>query len=109
MTYRWCEPCDTCHFAGSCYDEFEVWCEDDGIREEARIIRAYDAESAATRWGSMYDSEGDYTIVSGSEATVHVCLRGTDVIEKFLVTGESVPEYSARSLGTVTIETESNP
>lgn len=109
-TYHYCDACDTCHYAGSCFDPFEVWCPTYGeSRTDARIIRAYDSEAAARRFGEMHDAQGDYDIVSGGDVTVHVCEQGTDVIEKFLVTGESVPEYHASSLGVVTTEAESNP
>lgn len=62
--------------------------------EDAWEIRAADANAAACLWADEYDSGGDYTIVGGGEETVTV--KGEDgTEEKFVVQGESVPQYYA--------------
>lgn len=49
------------------------------------------------RWAQRHDSNGDYTIVGGSEAEVWV--RDEDgKVTKWTVYGEAVPEYHAREM-----------
>jgi hypothetical protein len=59
-----------------------------------------DPESIVEAWAERYDSNGDYTIVSGSPQEVWIRdARDDDVkITKWEVTGESVPEYHATQL-----------
>lgn len=83
---------------GKTGDVFRVWQPECGETEEdAREVEACDSETAAEDYAEWSDSNGDYTIVRGSEATLHV--RRTDdeaaEVEVFVVTGESVPHYSA--------------
>lgn len=59
-------------------------------------IRARDHESAAEKFGELFDN-GDYTILNGSTETVSI--RDSDgVIKRFTVSGEAVPQYYAREI-----------
>lgn len=64
---------------------------------EGERVYALDAQEAAEKWADENDSGNDYAIVSGSPATVLV--RPYDdaaaTPQKFIVTGEAVPEYRA--------------
>ena len=77
---------------------FLVWEPDQSETEEdAREVEASDAETAAEDRAEEVDSNGDYTIVGGSEATFHVRPKDdpSAPVEVYVVTGESVPQYSA--------------
>ena len=102
---RWCKNCRTHHWEGeACFPEWLVWCEEDGEDcQDARIVHAQDAQSAAERWAELDDSESsDYRIVSGSDVVVHVIERvhseAGGEAERWTVCGESVPEYRANKL-----------
>ena len=95
--------CPTCHEYDSpvrhrCKPKFVVSI--GGIGEEAeweRTVYARDAEEAAEVAAALYDSDGDYSIVSGCSAEFFV----TDihnVTKKFEVNGESLPEYRSTEL-----------
>ncbi len=73
--------------------------EEDETIDDAQEVRSSDAEEAAEDWAEWSDSGGDYTIVGGSEATVCVRAKDDDAapVETFVVTGESVPQYTARA------------
>ncbi len=78
---------------------FLVWQPEAGeTLESARRVRAADEEEAAEDWAESYDSDGDYTIVGGSDATVLVREESdaSALPHRFIVSGESVPEYMAR-------------
>lgn len=81
--------------AHKCPPIHRVWCEDrDELEVDARPVYASDAEEASTEWAKLDDSRGDYAIVRGSEAIV--CVRSPDgEITRWVVHGESVPQYSA--------------
>jgi hypothetical protein len=80
-------------------DVFLVWRPENGETEEdAREVEALDAETAAEDFAEWDDSQGDYTIVRGSDATLHVRPRDGGDVERFQVSGEAVPQYSARVL-----------
>lgn len=80
---------------------FFVWCPEDGEDEsDAREVMAFDEEEAAEDRAEASDSDGDYTIVGGSDATYHVRAKVDPGEEQapvmvFVVTGETVPHYSA--------------
>lgn len=79
-------------------DIFRVWEPDCGETEDdAREVEASDSETAAEDFAEWSDSNGDYAIVRGNEATVHVRRTNDEaaVVEVFVVIGESVPQYSA--------------
>lgn len=63
--------------------------------EEGRRVYAYSHGVAAEIWAAWSDDDGDYTIVSGSPATVRVTREDTGEVKWFEVTGESVPSYNA--------------
>lgn len=109
----WCKTCGdfmTTVVAHKCHPAWRVWSptfdqdEDDG----ARRVFAFDAEEAAEAWADRFDRDcADYPIVGGSEAEVHVrydddperarTLRLPTDTQVFVVTGETVPSYTARS------------
>ena len=60
-------------------------------------IRATYHESAAEKAAEQSDQYGDYAIVSGDIATMYVRDQA-GVVKVFIVSGESVPEYSAREI-----------
>jgi hypothetical protein len=60
-------------------------------------IRASDAQEAAEKFAERFDrASASYSVVSGESITVTVCdAHGKDE-QKFVVEGESVPQYTAR-------------
>lgn len=78
--------------------KFLVWRPENGQDEEdGKTINAYDAEDAVEFWAKWYDQAGaDYLIVSGQPATVKVRDLDSDAVSVWIVSGESVPSYSAR-------------
>jgi hypothetical protein len=86
-----------------------VWCPDDDEQpEDGRVFHATDAQYAAEMWAEADDCESaEYRIVAGSEVTVHVCREDDYVaafadeydVQRFIVSGESVPQYRAKRLG----------
>lgn len=78
---------------------FLVW-ETDGGRpeEDAREVQAFDAKEAAEDYAEETDRGGDYTVIGGAEMTVLVRRKDDPDAEpkRFVVTGETVPQYSAR-------------
>lgn len=56
---------------------------------------AWDAASAVEEWARQYDSDGDYTIISGAEVHVRVRASDADPWQEFTVVGESEPVYRA--------------
>lgn len=87
----WCPTCRGHHRPGEHFPIWEVW-QDGGDPQE---IQAADAEDAAERWADEDDAYGDYRIVGGSPADVHVSLAGSGVAQRIRVTGEAVRSYSA--------------
>ncbi len=76
---------------------WSVWCPDYGAdSDDAKTVTAGSAQEAAEQWAerSDYDS-ADYSIVKGMDVTVHVNAPGCGT-RRFIVTGESVPVYTAR-------------
>jgi len=87
-----------------CLPQWHVW-EDDGEgREWATVVRAHDAQAAAEQWAEQEDqNSADYDIVSQREIpTVRVAPvdgeGGVADIRYFVVSGQSVPEYTAREV-----------
>ena len=81
-----------------CPPSFIVWCEDQGETEEDGItIYAYDHESAAEEFADQYDVEtADYSIAAQKwEPTFTVKGLRDGGVKRFIVTGETVPSYSA--------------
>lgn len=76
---------------------YYVWKPDQGSCEEfSKRIVAVDAERAAERWAEWDDVESaEYDIVSGNEAEVCVKNAKTGEVRTFIVSGESVPIYTA--------------
>ena len=83
-----------------CPPAYDVIDEDGGYGDDAWQwackIFARDPESAAEKWADQHDCEGDYTIIRGTEAVVSVRDEQGNVT-RWIVSGESVPEYTARA------------
>lgn len=77
--------------------EWLVWRADE-TEDEARTVRASDAERAAEDWADYDDSDSaDYTIIDGDSVTVCVCEAIlTSAARRFVVRGETVAQYTAR-------------
>lgn len=78
-----------------------VWEPDADERpEDGHVVVAIDAEDAAEDFAEWSDIDGDYTIISGHVPTLHVRLADDPAapVEVFVVSGESVPRYSARKV-----------
>lgn len=98
---------DTCTTCGNwmmfpkshrCPPAFQVLCADEKWDDDewawASTYYAHDAEAAAEKFAEDYDSNGDYTCVSGNDLTVDV-RNAEGVVTRWTVHGESVPSYSA--------------
>lgn len=66
--------------------------------EDWHNIRAWEASGAAEKYADDYDCHGDYTIIRGTSIKVDVRAFASDKIERFEVTGESVPSYTAERI-----------
>jgi len=87
-----------------CPPEWECWCEDYGQkREDARKVRAHNADSAAEAWAAYEDTNSaEYNIAGGSAVTVYVVQSDAETGTKprrFNVEGEAVPSYTAYEQG----------
>lgn len=79
--------------------EYLVWCPDRGATKgDGRRIKAFDPESAATKWAAWDDAHSaDYTIVGGSPEQVVVAETHDGAPEHlFTVSGEQCAIYHAR-------------
>lgn len=79
-----------------------VWCPESGHEgpDDGEEVRAFDAELAAIKWAERDDAHSaDYLIVAGRwEPTVLVQAVDGGPIQRFTLTGESVPLYRARKV-----------
>ncbi len=84
----------------SCAPLWLVWCPYSYQDEaNARKIRASDARAAAENWAHEDDhSSAEYRIVGGQDATVCVKAVDSDKVQRFIVSGEAVPSYTARAV-----------
>lgn len=80
-----------------CPPRWLVWNTDQGGTEEfASHVYARSAEGAAELWAEQDDStSADYLIVKGLVVIVNVKKDPDGPIERFTVTGETVPHYYA--------------
>jgi len=88
-----------------CDPAWRVWSSEWGYEEpDAKIFYALSAAGAAEKWAKWFDGRGDYSIIGGAAAVVHVQLVDVDRAEflvlptevsVFEVYGESVPQYRA--------------
>jgi len=97
-----CEKCQEVTVLGlshMCAPAWLVWCTDLGLEEgDADTVYAHRPERAAERWAEDYDRRNaDYAIVRGSDVEVlvrpRIGVHGEPL--RMLVTGETVPVYSA--------------
>ena len=89
---------------------FLIWREDES-EDDARSVIAWDARSAVEDWASYDDCHSaDYSIVKGDDATVLVRrdTPGAEVM-RYVVSGETVAQYTARFVGTETRKSGSVP
>ena len=63
--------------------------------EDAARVYAQSPCDAVESWAEDDDGQGDYSIVGGCSATVTV-IREDGARTSWIVSGESVPEYTAR-------------
>lgn len=85
-----------------CPPKWQVW-EDEGGDEDRRwsnTIFADQAYEAAEKYAEQQDAYGDYTCIGGTPMTVFVASDEEATPVRFEVTGEAVPEYTARELKT---------
>lgn len=81
------------------YNELEMglWTLEEMI-DDLGLVYARDHSTAAEKWAARDDqNSGEFYIASGNEVTV-VVMRPDEKLEqhqKFVVTGEAVPEYTA--------------
>ena len=78
--------------------KFLVWRpENDQEPEDGRVVDAWNAPAAACVWAEREDSRSaDYAIVGGTDATVRVRDVASGDEYEMVVSGESVPSYTAR-------------
>lgn len=83
--------------AHQCHPEWLVW-RTDSTEDDARMYRAGGPDLAVAMWAETEDRESaDHLIVHGSDAEVFVrAVRDGGVAVRYVVSGESVPSYSAR-------------
>ena len=104
-----CKKCDVFMFdkyTHICTPEWLVWCIETGENiTDAITIHAIDAQEAAEKYADDNDCHFDYMFLEGGEdgCVVAVCKKedfdnGGANVYRFRVFGESVPQYTARSL-----------
>lgn len=93
-----CESCNQYYHSHNheCSPQYKVYCESRGDTiEDSIAFYAADAAMAAEYWAEHDDYSGaEYDIVGQREEPI-VCVVKDDEIEKFRVTGEAMPHYSA--------------
>jgi len=76
------------------------WCGSGALNgdwSEARLVKAYDSEDAATTWAEESDQMGDYDIInSGYHGPVLVREEGASSHETYMIEARSEPVYFAR-------------
>lgn len=79
---------------------FVIWRPENGQDEDdGKGVCAYNAEEAVERWARWDDANSaDYHIVGGQPAKVMARDLSTGTATEWIVSGESVPHYSARKI-----------
>lgn len=98
--YGWCKVCGRYGRISEhrCPPVWHVWPEGE-TEDDARDIRADDAQEAAERWAAAEDIRGaDYSIVGGSSAQLFVRASTGGETKLFEVTGYPEPVYQAQEL-----------
>jgi len=94
----WCNICNDFMLypdTHKCPPIFEV-CQHEYDPDYWMKIRARDEAMAAEKWAEQDDCESsEYQIVRGTDTEVWVRKWGESEIKRFMVSGESVPEYTA--------------
>jgi len=78
--------------------QFDAWCPELGQKpEDAKTIKAFDAELAASAWADWHDAyTAEFSIVGGTEICVSVREHGKETIQEFTVYGEMERVYRCR-------------
>lgn len=81
--------------------KYLVWRPGKEPEDDGKIIDAYDPNAAACKWAQLSDSENpEYTIAKGDNAVVVVRAVNKPAEQyHMVVSGESVPTYSASAFG----------
>lgn len=112
---RVCEVCRALVFdweEHTCPSGWLVWCPEEGERpENVGMMYTASVARAVEQWAEEDDAHGDYVIVQGAEPTVHVVEAAAWrawwedgnhgpfwPVLTFVVSGETVAEYSAREV-----------
>jgi len=95
-----CKRCGQWNFyekQHKCLPCFDVWSNDESYETGRVEIYAIDPQEAVEKWAEINDADSEeYAIVNGDNVTVCVAAPGSDNALRFIVTGESVPQYNAR-------------
>lgn len=102
MRFERCKACGDFDWIREhkCFPEWEVWpCDSD--RRYSEIIYAANEKCAAEKYARAIDDNGDYPFMRGREEKVFVVSYEATVEtkpKKFIVSGESIPHYSAKEI-----------
>ncbi|ARU04699.1 hypothetical protein CCO03_08445 [Comamonas serinivorans] len=79
---------------------FKIWCPELGQSiDDAKTVKGFDHESAATNWADWHDHDSaDYAIVGGEVAEVQVLHEGETKPVTVRVFGEMTRSYRARAM-----------
>jgi hypothetical protein len=77
---------------------YRVWCPDLGQEQnDGQACSAIDPRTAAEEWGEWCDrTSAEYSIVAGNDSKVLVLDLDSGETTEWIVSGESVPKYTAR-------------
>jgi len=90
-----CEVCKEWHWKNEkCAPEYFVF-HDEYLGDEAKSVRAYSHEEAASKYGQYYDEE-DYPLVDGE--TIKVKVEKDGVIKFFEVGAEPKIHYTSNEI-----------
>ena len=110
---NWCKKCGVFIFRSDnreheCNPKWDVWGEDICREERADAIEVYAIEGQYAAEGGVEKDEresGDgYSVAEGTIVRVFVSQDGSNEIKQFTVSGEVVPQYSAREMEPLEIQ-----
>jgi hypothetical protein len=83
----------------TCPPRWLVWNEVQDTEADACSIYARSAAEAAERWAENFDRDGTgYPIMAGMKVVLHVRKDPDGFLQRFKVTGEAEPVYTAEEL-----------